>query len=219
MQSVFCYLSENVEINPLRDFRYVANATRYSCRSICLLRKRGIYLISKLTENLWSKSGGYIEFEHRENAKSTTMQGFLFLKRGSICKEWIHLIYFFRTLWYNAIGRYVKSRTGRNAGRSFRLSRQERGKRGTMNMEFMDAHAHIYERLTGFGARGEARAIGGGMVEWATGEKERLLKAEHGEYGFSYDMLASLMEEGASVMPFFCKAPTMGFRTATQRKR
>ena len=63
-------------------------------------------------------------------------------------------------------------------------------------MEFIDAHAHIYERLTGFGPHGEARAIGGGMVEWATGRKERFLKPEHGEYGFSYAMLATLMEEG-----------------------
>ena len=45
----FYYLFDNVDINPLRDFRYVANATRYSCRSICLLRKRGIYIISKPT--------------------------------------------------------------------------------------------------------------------------------------------------------------------------
>ena len=35
-----------VEINPSRDFRYVAYATRYAFGSICLLRKRGIYLIS-----------------------------------------------------------------------------------------------------------------------------------------------------------------------------
>ncbi len=35
-----------VEINPLRDFRYVADATRYAYGSICVLRKRGIYLIS-----------------------------------------------------------------------------------------------------------------------------------------------------------------------------
>ena len=49
-RSIFYYLFENIEINPLRDFRYVANATRYSCRSICLLRKREIYLISSLSE-------------------------------------------------------------------------------------------------------------------------------------------------------------------------
>ena len=55
----FCYLLENVEINPLWDFRYVANATRYSCRSICfciprqrrdMSKAKGIYLISSLNE-------------------------------------------------------------------------------------------------------------------------------------------------------------------------
>ena len=42
-------------------------------------------------------------------------------------------------------------------------------------MEFIDAHAHIYDRLTPFGPKGEGRAIGNGLVEWATGEKERFL--------------------------------------------
>lgn len=81
-------------------------------------------------------------------------------------------------------------------------------------MEFIDAHAHIYERLTGFGARGEARAIGGGMVEWATGKKERLLKAEHGEYGFSYDMLASLMKEGGIRHAVLLQGSNYGFQNS-----
>ena len=46
----FYYIFENVEINPLRDFRYVADATRYAYGSICLLRKREIYLISSLSK-------------------------------------------------------------------------------------------------------------------------------------------------------------------------
>ena len=52
-------------------------------------------------------------------------------------------------------------------------------------MKIIDAHAHIYERLTGFGPRGEARAIGGGMVEWATGKREQFLRPEHGDTGFA----------------------------------
>ena len=78
-------------------------------------------------------------------------------------------------------------------------------------MEFIDAHAHVYERLTGFGPRGEARAIGGGMVEWSTGVKERFLKAEHGDYGFSYDMLASLMNEGGPEINMIAHAITIAF--------
>ena len=81
-------------------------------------------------------------------------------------------------------------------------------------MEFVDAHAHIYERLTGFGPHGEARAIGGGMVEWATGRKERFLKAEHGEYGFSYDMLATLMEEGGIGHAVLLQGSNYGFQNS-----
>ena len=48
-----------IEINPLRDFRYVAIATRYACGSICfcitrhrrdMSKARGIYLISNWSE-------------------------------------------------------------------------------------------------------------------------------------------------------------------------
>ncbi|MBO7170833.1 MAG: amidohydrolase family protein, partial [Clostridia bacterium] len=81
-------------------------------------------------------------------------------------------------------------------------------------MEFIDAHAHIYERLTGFGPHGEARAIGGGMVEWATGRKERFLKPEHGEYGFSYDMLATLMEEGDIGHAVLLQGSNYGFQNS-----
>ena len=61
-----------IEINPLRDFRYVAIATRYACGSICLLLKRGIYLISN-----WSEATIYrvrAKREHIESAKPTYRQ-------------------------------------------------------------------------------------------------------------------------------------------------
>jgi len=81
-------------------------------------------------------------------------------------------------------------------------------------MEFIDAHAHIYERLSGFGPRGEARAIGGGMVEWATGEKERFLKAEHGDYGFSPEMLISLMDEANVNHAVLLQGSNYGFQNS-----
>lgn len=81
-------------------------------------------------------------------------------------------------------------------------------------MKFIDAHAHIYERLSGFGPNGEARAIGGGMVEWATGKKERFLKPGHGEYGFSYDMLSSLMSEGEVCHAVLLQASNYGFQNS-----
>ena len=81
-------------------------------------------------------------------------------------------------------------------------------------MKIIDAHAHVYERLSGFGPRGEARAIGGGMVEWATGEKERFLRPEHGSYGFSYDMLVSLMEEGNIDHAVLLQCSNYGFQNS-----
>ncbi|MBQ6830635.1 MAG: amidohydrolase [Clostridia bacterium] len=62
-------------------------------------------------------------------------------------------------------------------------------------MNVIDAHAHIYEQLSGFGPRGEAYAIGGGMVEWANGEREQLLRPEHGDKGFLPETLIALMDE------------------------
>ena len=57
-----------IEINPLRDFRYVTIATRYACGSICLLRKRGIYLISN-----WSEATIYRVRAKREHIESTKL--------------------------------------------------------------------------------------------------------------------------------------------------
>lgn len=59
----------------------------------------------------------------------------------------------------------------------------------------VDAHAHIYDILTGYGARGEFRALGKGCGIWATGEVEQFFPAEYGDLGFSMETLLSLMEE------------------------
>ena len=59
----------------------------------------------------------------------------------------------------------------------------------------VDAHAHIYDILTGYGARGEFRALGKGRGIWATGEVEQFFPAEYGDVGFSMETLLKLMEE------------------------
>lgn len=78
----------------------------------------------------------------------------------------------------------------------------------------IDAHAHVYERLTGFGPKGEARAIGGGMVEWASGDREQFLRPEHGDTGFSYDMLVSLMDEGGIDRAVLLQGSNYGFQNS-----
>lgn len=75
----------------------------------------------------------------------------------------------------------------------------------------IDAHAHIYERLTGFGPKGEARAIGGGEVVWATGERERFLRPEHGDTGFSPEMLVRLMDEAGVDRAVLLQGSNYGF--------
>ena len=81
-------------------------------------------------------------------------------------------------------------------------------------MEIIDAHAHIYERLTGYGPRGEARAIGKGMVEWATGERERFLREVDGDTGFSPERLLQLMDEGGISHAVLLQGSNYGFQNS-----
>ncbi|MBQ2773190.1 MAG: amidohydrolase, partial [Clostridia bacterium] len=81
-------------------------------------------------------------------------------------------------------------------------------------MDIVDAHAHIYERLTGFGPRGEARAIGAGMVEWATGEHERFLREVDGDTGFSPERLLELMDEGGVSHAILLQGSNYGFQNS-----
>jgi len=81
-------------------------------------------------------------------------------------------------------------------------------------MKIIDAHAHIYERLTGFGPKGEARAIGNGMVEWATGQKEHFLREGHGDFGFSPDTLITLMDEANISHAVLLQGSNYGFQNS-----
>ncbi|MBP3397207.1 MAG: amidohydrolase [Clostridia bacterium] len=81
-------------------------------------------------------------------------------------------------------------------------------------MEIIDAHAHIYERLTGYGPQGEARAIGGGMVEWATGKREQFLRPEDGDTGFAPERLLQLMDEGGIDRAVLMQACNYGFQNS-----
>ena len=59
----------------------------------------------------------------------------------------------------------------------------------------IDAHAHIYEILKGYGAKGEFRPLGGGRGIWATGKIEQFFPAEYGDTGFHAETLIRLMDE------------------------
>ena len=59
----------------------------------------------------------------------------------------------------------------------------------------IDAHAHIYEYLTGYGAKGEFRPLGGGKGIWATGEVEQFFPAQYGDMGFHMESMLQIMKE------------------------
>jgi len=60
----------------------------------------------------------------------------------------------------------------------------------------IDAHAHIYEILKGYGAKGEFRPLGKGRGIWATGLIEQFFPEKYGDTGFHAETLVKLMDEG-----------------------
>ncbi len=59
----------------------------------------------------------------------------------------------------------------------------------------IDAHAHIYDVLTGYGAKGEFCPLGKGLGIWATGKVERFFPEKYGDKEFLAETLLELMEE------------------------
>ncbi|MGH0053517.1 MAG: amidohydrolase family protein [Sphaerochaetaceae bacterium] len=62
-------------------------------------------------------------------------------------------------------------------------------------MSFIDAHAHVFTELCGFGADGELRSIGGGKARWATGEIIDLIPSCYGDTTFSAERFLSVMDQ------------------------
>lgn len=62
-------------------------------------------------------------------------------------------------------------------------------------MKVIDAHAHVFESLAGFGARGELRSIGGGRARWANGEEIQMIPEGMGDREFTPETLISLMDQ------------------------
>ncbi len=75
----------------------------------------------------------------------------------------------------------------------------------------IDAHAHIYEILKGYGAKGEFRPLGGGRGIWATGKVEQFFPAEYGDVGFHAETLVRLMEENGVDHAILLQGGNYGF--------
>ena len=78
-------------------------------------------------------------------------------------------------------------------------------------MKIVDAHAHVYEILKGYGAKGEFRPIGGGRGIWATGKVEQFFPAEYGDTGFHAETLISLMDEAGVDRAVLLQGGNYGF--------
>ncbi|WP_320129767.1 amidohydrolase family protein [uncultured Sphaerochaeta sp.] len=61
-------------------------------------------------------------------------------------------------------------------------------------MQIIDAHAHAFSQLSGFGADGELRPIGNGKARWATGEIIDLIPEGSGDTTFTAEALLALMD-------------------------
>ena len=75
----------------------------------------------------------------------------------------------------------------------------------------IDAHAHIYDILTGFGARGEFRPLGQGKGIWSTGEVNQFFPAQYGDKGFLAETLLQLMDEGGIDHAVLLQGSNYGF--------
>lgn len=62
-------------------------------------------------------------------------------------------------------------------------------------MKVIDAHVHIYERICGYGGRGELRAVGNGVARWANGDLHTLIPEGMGSTGFSAERLLKLLDQ------------------------
>lgn len=75
----------------------------------------------------------------------------------------------------------------------------------------IDAHVHVFDRIWGYGRRGESRAVGGGVVRFATGEKMRILPEEIQGDAFTAQELLRRMDEAGIDKAILLQAGLYGF--------
>lgn len=78
-------------------------------------------------------------------------------------------------------------------------------------MKAIDAHAHIFRTLAGFGAEGELRAIGGGRGRWATGREEKIIPDGYGDTDFTAESLIRMMDENGIEGAMLLQGGFLGF--------
>lgn len=81
-------------------------------------------------------------------------------------------------------------------------------------MKLIDAHAHIFEHLAGFGGRGEIRALGKGRIQWATGEEAQIIPPELGDKEFTPETLLSVLDAHNVAKAILLQGHLYGFQNA-----
>ncbi len=79
------------------------------------------------------------------------------------------------------------------------------------NLEIIDAHAHVFKQIYGFGPRGESTPIGNGTVRWANGETTKLLPEEYGSDSFTYERLLQAMDDAGIAKAVLLQGSYYGF--------
>ena len=85
-------------------------------------------------------------------------------------------------------------------------------------MRIIDAHAHVFESLAGFGAKGELRSIGGGKARWANGDEISMIPHGLGDRGFHFDTLANLLRQNGVEKAVLLQGSFYGFQNDYTRE-
>lgn len=79
-------------------------------------------------------------------------------------------------------------------------------------MKKIDAHAHIFERISSFGKAGELRPIGGGICRWANGDEMAIIPKGYGDKEFLAETLLGLMDEEKIEKAILLQGSLYGFQ-------
>lgn len=78
-------------------------------------------------------------------------------------------------------------------------------------MQIIDAHAHAFQTLAGWGADGELRAIGNGQGRWATGEVAQIVPSGFGDRDFTAESLLRMLDENGVEKAVLMQGGFLGF--------
>lgn len=81
---------------------------------------------------------------------------------------------------------------------------------GERIMKIIDAHIHLFERITGFGFRGGARPVGQGFVRFDTGDVQQKFPAWLGNTGVTAERMIEFMDEHKIEKAVVMQGPSYG---------